>query len=159
MNLASVGALANRDRDPMDDTEIPSRTTRARLRRRDRWRAALLRTHRRPSADSHRSVGAELSMDRTVLRPGVAPPGSNRPVTPSGPRPEPGAPQRRTAQPLATLGVLLDKLEDCNVLLGVTLHEIDQKTPNARVLHVTQLTLEALQLKGVLLLLFEECLG
>src|SRR6202040_1116137 len=52
---------------------------------------------------------------------------------------------RRHASPVAGLtpsrpGVLLGKAKDGDVLLGVALHQIDQKAPQGRVLRVAQLT-------------------
>ena len=41
---------------------------------------------------------------------------------------------------------------------GIALHQIDQKAPQAGVLHFAQLTLEPLELTGVLLLVRQESL-
>ena len=56
-------------------------------------------------------------------------------------------------------GVLLDEAKDGDVLLGIALHQIDQKAPKGRVLYGAQLALEPPQFLRVPLLFAKELFG
>ena len=52
-----------------------------------------------------------------------------------------------------------DELENGQVLFGVTLHDVDQERPQGGVLDIAHLSLQTLQLVGVLTLLGDKGLG
>src|ERR1039458_2827737 len=60
---------------------------------------------------------------------------------------------------LPSASVLLGKAKDCNVLLSITLHQIDKQVPQRRILYIPQFMLQMFQLQRVFLLLSEKLIG